>query len=164
MPLTNPRTGAYTDLKTVIDTYTWRTSVRANNAPVVPTVYQWTELGDRRGLQDPAIVIQTYILRGIELSSGAVAIRARMGLVFHCYSKTPQVCEKLADGLWNVFYATNDQSGARNYVSTTMTTIRKIMPVGYNDTPPHKEFDDRGQQTGWWVQVVRAEAETQQAN
>ena len=96
MPLTNPRTGAYTDLKTVIDTYTWRTSVRANNASVVPTVYQWTELGDRRGLQDPAIVIQTYILRGIEMSSGAVAIRARMGLVFHgakiCKSRVCRSC------------------------------------------------------------------------
>lgn len=163
MPITNPRNGTYTDLKTIINSYNWRENVRSQNGPVLPNVYQFSEVGDRRGIQDPAIVIQAFILRGIETSGGSVALRARMGLVFHCYSKTPQVCEKLADGLWNVLYATDDENGTRNYVSSTMTTLRKVIPVGYNDTPAHMEID-HGKPTGWWVQIVRGEAETQQSN
>lgn len=164
MPLRNPRIGAVRDIKLIINKYDWRTKIRYNNAPILPTVAEWTELGDRRGIQDPGIVIQAFVMRGIETSLGTVALRARMGITLHCYSKTPAICTMLADGVWNAFYATDDIDGNRNYVSTSMTTLRKVIPTGYRDTPAQKEYDGRGQPTGWWVQIVRLEAETQQAN
>lgn len=164
MPLHSPRQGTYDDVKMLIDSYDWRRNVRLNNTPIIPTVYQWTELGNRRSVADPCIVVQVHVIRGIELSAGIVALRARMGITLTSYGKTPQICEKMADAMWNLLFATNDVNGTRNYSSTTMTTLRKIIPVGYNDKPARKEYDDRGQATGWWVHIVQCEAETQQAN
>lgn len=172
MPLTNPRDGTYLDLQKLLKYdatndigYDWRTEVRLDSSPIIPNIYQWSEVGPR-GLRDPAIVIQVFILRGIELSAGIQAPRTRMGITMHCYSKKPRICEKLADGIWNAFYATDDTNGTRKYVSTAiMTTLKKIIPIGMNDSPPHKEYDPESKSyTGWWVQIVRAEAETQQAN
>jgi len=141
--------------------YNWNANVRLNNAGIVPQILQWSEVGTGQR-QGNCIVIQVRIIRGIEQSGGTQGLRARMGITFHCYGKTPQVAEKLADGLWNALYATNDSNGVRKYISTLMTTIKKIVPIGMNDAPPQPEITD-GKKTGW-VQIVNAEAETQQAN
>jgi len=175
MPITNPRAGTFRDIKALLSYdstgqtgYNWRANVRNNNDPVIPTVFEWSEVGNRKGVQDPCIVVQTNIIRGIETSSGLISLRARMGITMSCYSKNPKVCEKMADGIWNALFISTDRNGIKKYISAApngiMSTLRKIIPIGMADSPPRKEFDDQGQPTGWWVQIVRLEAETQQAN
>lgn len=170
MPIRLPRDGTYQDLKRILQNdsagtsgYNWRTNIRLNNSAIIPSIFEWSEVGDRKGVSDPCIVIQTYIIRGIETASGVTALRARMGIALSCYSKNPKICERLADGVWNALFVATDSHGTRKYVSVypggLMTTIKKIIPIGMNDTPPRR--DPEGD---WWVQVVRLEAETQQAN
>lgn len=175
MVLRLPRDGTTRDIKALLQNdptglvgYNWRTNIRLNNSAIIPSIYEWSEVGNRKGITEPSIVIQNYIIRGIETASGVTALRARMGITLSCYSKNPKACERMADGVWNALFASSDSTGTRKYISVApsgiMNTIRKIIPVGMSDSPPRIEYDDRGQQTGWWVHVIKLEAETQQGN